>query len=71
MNMAKPGSYNGELNTMLRMNNLPEVKAPSNPPSLKTITKTQEAIENENKEEEEQELPTEQALTQDHRKLRE
>lgn len=54
------------------MNNLPEVKAPKNPPSLKIQTKTQETIENEDEEEgEQEELPTEQDLTQDPSKLKE
>ena len=32
-NIAEPGTYNAELNNMLKQNNLPPVKVPPNPPS--------------------------------------
>lgn len=39
-NTAVPGSYEVELNNMLKMNNLPAIKAPANPPSQKILTNT-------------------------------
>ena len=36
-NIAEPGTYEEELNNMLKRNNLPEIKAPSNPPSGKIL----------------------------------
>lgn len=55
MNMADPGTWNRELNNMLKLNSLPEIKAPNNPPSLKILTKAQEAEEIEVEEEKEKE----------------
>lgn len=43
MNMENRGYYETELNKMLKMNDLPETKAPANPPSLKIFTKAREA----------------------------
>lgn len=34
-NIAVPGTYETELNNMLKNNNLPTIKAPANPPSIK------------------------------------
>lgn len=33
VNMANPGTFNKELNNVLKMNNLPSIKTPSNPPT--------------------------------------
>ncbi len=38
-NLGEPGRYNTELNNMLAMNSLPQIKAPPNPPSAKIINK--------------------------------
>ena len=37
INMANPGTYNEELNKVLKMNNLPTVNFPKNPPSNKFL----------------------------------
>jgi len=52
MNMAEPGTYAIELNKILKLNNLPCINAPQNPPSKKIFT-TVTQIEEDNKQEEE------------------
>ena len=37
MNSAAPGSYDSELNKVLALNNLPQIKVPQNPPSAKIL----------------------------------
>ena len=39
INIAESGSYEKELNCILKANNLPTIKVPSNPPSAKFISK--------------------------------
>lgn len=43
INIATPGSYATELNKVLKLNNLPEIKIPEDPPSTQIIIKAQEA----------------------------
>lgn len=43
MNVTNPGSYESELNRMLKMNALPETKALANPLSMKILTKTEKS----------------------------
>ena len=49
INIAKPGSYNTEMNKVLKLNNLPAIILPDNPPSSEIITKAK--IINESPEE--------------------
>lgn len=43
MNLAKNSTYEEELNHILKLNNLPEVKIPRNPPFLNIVTKIQDS----------------------------
>lgn len=38
INLAEPGTYNTTLNNLLKMNNLPPIKMPDNPPSAKILS---------------------------------
>lgn len=53
VNIANPGSYGEELSTMLKLNNLPAIKAPRNPPSGKITNINLEAEAISTMEEEE------------------
>ena len=57
-NIASPGSYEKELNSMLTLNNLPNIKAPSNPQSNKIISNVynQEELNKEGNGEDEAEV---------------
>ena len=62
-NIAEPGSYNRELNKLLKANKLPQVIVPDNPPSLKILNmansenKTnEEHVEEEIQEEQENQV---------------
>ena len=59
INMANPGSYEKELNMMLKLNNLPEIKAPQNPPSAKILIRVEEAEDRRTEAEEESEAQAE------------
>ena len=48
MNMGDPGSFNRELNNILSKNNLPNINAPSNPPSKKIFQVLTNEDEGEN-----------------------
>lgn len=50
LNIAKPGSYNNEMNKILKLSNLPEIKIPEDPPSLQILTNIQEAEEDKTKD---------------------
>lgn len=39
-NIAKPGSYNTEINKLFKLNKLPKVHLPDNPPSFDTLNMT-------------------------------
>lgn len=61
LNLQTPGSYNIELNKMLKANNLPQMKFPSNPDSAKVLGATavrQEPMEEEELESEEEKEET-------------
>lgn len=49
LGIANPGSYSDELNKILKLNNLPQITAPSNPPSNKILATVQnpETLEDE------------------------
>lgn len=44
--MANPGTFNQGLNKVLKLNNLPEIVTPDNPPSTKIITSLAESEPN-------------------------
>lgn len=48
MNIAQPGSYNLEMNKLLKANNLPQVNLPDNPPSFQIINMAQEKLSDTN-----------------------
>lgn len=49
-NMAEPGTYETELNNLLRANKLPPIKIPKNPASSKIIARMTESKQEEDKE---------------------
>lgn len=51
-NNTKPGSYNNEINKLFKMNKLPNVFLPDNPPSLDTLKMANSRTEEENEENE-------------------
>ena len=42
VNIASPGSYNDEINKVFKLNNLPQIVLPTNPPSQSILTKTKQ-----------------------------
>ncbi|MPC69229.1 hypothetical protein E2C01_063446 [Portunus trituberculatus] len=67
LNIANPGSYNDELNNLFKLNNLPSINLPPNPPSKNILSLTAECkintkevqVANEPDEEPEEELEIE------------
>ncbi|MPC42883.1 hypothetical protein E2C01_036514 [Portunus trituberculatus] len=48
--MANPGSYNDELNKVFKLNNLPSINLPLNPPSKNILSLTAECKTNTNED---------------------
>ena len=67
VNIASPGSYNSQINKLLKQNNLPQVKLPDNLPSADILTQCRNQ---ENKQGEKEEMDLESGNTREQRDLK-